>query len=132
MKRTALIPLLVDAVEFRSRGFAADVLLELLGLSGKLSCRRDRAVADVVDVAMPVFGNFPVGKLEQALVPAGLGFRIVAGLILANAFIICASTLNSAAACSISARMLLCGARSELMSSAAAAPASNTPASWYT
>ena len=58
----------------------ADVLLELLGLSGKLSCRRDRAVADIVDVAMPIFGKFPVGKLEQALVPAGLGFRIVAEL----------------------------------------------------
>ena len=81
MKRTAVIPLLVDAVDFCRRGPATDVLLELRGLSRKLSGRRDRAVAYVVDVALPVFGKLPVGKLEQALVFAGLGFRIVAGLL---------------------------------------------------
>ena len=118
MKRAAVIPLLMDAVDFCRRGPATDILLELRGLSGKLSGRRDRAVAYVVDVALPVFGKLPVGKLEQALVFAGLGFRIVAELILANAFIICTSTSNNIAACSISARMLLlCGSRAELISS---------------
>src|SRR5262245_39084053 len=68
VKRAALIPLLVNAVDFRRRGLTTDVLLELLGLSRELSGRRDRAVADVVDVAFPVFAEFPVGKLEQALV----------------------------------------------------------------
>src|SRR5262245_10582218 len=80
MKRTALIALLVDAIDFGRRGPTTDVLLELRGLSRKLSGCRDRAVADVVDVAFPVFGKFPVGKLEQALVSAGPGFRIVARL----------------------------------------------------
>src|SRR4029434_930462 len=80
MKRTALIALLVDAVEFCRRGLTTDVLLELRGLSRKLSGRRDRAVAAHVDVALPVFGKLPVGKLEQALITAGLGFRIVARL----------------------------------------------------
>src|ERR1044072_2515262 len=37
MKRTALIALLVDAVEFCRRGLTTDVLLELRGLSRKLS-----------------------------------------------------------------------------------------------
>ena len=55
-------------VEFCRRGPTTDVLLELRGLSRKLSGRRDRAVADVVDVALPIFGKLPVGKLEQALV----------------------------------------------------------------
>src|SRR5262249_35371720 len=111
MKRTALIALLVDAVEFGRRGLTTDVLLELRRLRRKLSGRCDRAVADVVDVALPVFGKLPVGKLEQALVTAGLGSWIVARLDLGNAFIIRMSTSNSFAACSISARMLLsCGA----------------------
>src|SRR5215472_11068859 len=59
---------------------------QLCRLSGKLSGRRDRAVADVVDVALPVFGKLPVGKLEQALITAGLSFRIVAGLDLSERF----------------------------------------------
>src|SRR4029450_1297533 len=80
MKRTALIALLMDAVEFCRRGLTTDVLLELRRLSRKLSGRRDRAVADVVDVALPVFGKLPVRKLEQALITAGPGFRIVARL----------------------------------------------------
>src|SRR5262245_39264567 len=80
MKRTALIALLVNAVEFCRRSLPTDVLLELCGLSRKLSGRRDRAVADVVDVALPVFGKLPVGKLEQALISSGPGFRIVARL----------------------------------------------------
>jgi hypothetical protein len=61
-------------------GLPTDVLLELRGLSRKLSGRRDRAVADVVDVALPVFGKLRVGKLEQAFIFAGPSFRIVAGL----------------------------------------------------
>ncbi len=80
MKRTALIPLLVDAIDFCRRRLTTDVLFELRSLSRKLSGRRDRAVANVVDVALPVFGKLPVGKLEQALVFSGLGFRIIAGL----------------------------------------------------
>ncbi len=47
MKRAALIALLMDAVDFCRRGLPTDVLLELRGLSRKLSGRRDRAVADV-------------------------------------------------------------------------------------
>src|SRR5262249_61499100 len=80
MKRTALIALLVDAVEFGRRGLTTDVLLELRRLRRKLSARCDRAVAAGVDVALPVFGKLPVGKLEQALVTAGLGSWIVARL----------------------------------------------------
>src|SRR5262249_55654619 len=80
MKRAAFIALLVDAVEFCRRGPTTDVLLELGGLSRKLSGRRDRAVADVVDVALPIFGKLRVGKLEQALVRTGLCIRIVARL----------------------------------------------------
>ena len=63
-----LFDVLVDAVEFCRRGPTTDVLFKLRGLSRKLSGRRDRAVADVVDVALPVFGKLRVGKLEQALV----------------------------------------------------------------
>src|SRR5262245_10244777 len=80
MKRAALIALLVDTVDFRRRGLSTDVLLELCGLSRKLSGRRDRAVADIVDVALPVFSKLRVGELEQALITAGPGLRIVAGL----------------------------------------------------
>src|SRR5206468_10831788 len=86
MKRTALIALLVDAVEFCRRSLTTDVLLELRGLSRKLSGRRDQAVADVIDVAPPVFGKLRVGKLEQALVTAGLGSWIVARLDLGKRF----------------------------------------------
>src|SRR5262245_42702889 len=68
MKRAAFIALLVDAVEFCRSGPTTDVFFKLRGLSRKLSGRRDRAVADVVDVALPVFGKLRVGKLEQALV----------------------------------------------------------------
>src|SRR5262249_55253430 len=80
MKRAAFIALLVDAVEFCRRGLTTDVLLELRGLSRKLSGRRDRAVADVVDVALPIFGKLRVGKLEQALVRTRPCIRIVARL----------------------------------------------------
>src|SRR4029450_3231729 len=44
MKRTAVIALLVDAVEFCRRGLTTDVLLELHGLSRKFPGRCDRAV----------------------------------------------------------------------------------------
>src|SRR5262249_59671857 len=80
MKRAAFIALLVDAVEFCRRGPPAEVLLELRGLSRKLSGRRDRAVVDVVDVALPIFGKLLVGELEQTLVRTGLCIRIVARL----------------------------------------------------
>jgi hypothetical protein len=66
MKRTALIALLVDAIEFCRRGLTTDVAFKLRRLSRKFSGRCDRAVADVVDVALPVFGKLPVRKLEQA------------------------------------------------------------------
>src|SRR5206468_10599435 len=100
MKRTALIALLVDAVEFCRRGLTTDVLLELRRLSRKFSGRCDRAVADVIDIALPVFGKLPVGKLEQAFIFAGFGSWIVARLDLGKRLHHLQSTSNNSAACS--------------------------------